>query len=692
MKFRQTVLALGLIAAVATSAHAKEPAKPAKVESPQAATAITKLPISGIDMTAVDKSVRPQDDFFQYVNGTWLKNTEIPADKSRFGMFNLLDDQTQEQLKAIIFEAAEKKAAAGSNPQKLGDMYASFMDEKTIESLGVTPVNSDLAIISKAKDHNDVARAMGHLETIGISNPFGFYIYPDAKKPGVYGFWLSQSGLTLPDRDYYLKDDEKFKSTRAALKAYAAQLLAQANYPEPEKAAERILALETAIAERHMTKVESRDAEKNYNKRKAAEVQELLTQFNWPLYAKAAGTDHVEEIIVRNYPYFEKFGELFAQTDVAAWKDYMAFRVLDGYAPSLSKAFVDLHFGFHGTTLNGTPEQEPRWKRGVNAASGALGEVLGQEYVARHFSPQAKQRMEKLVDNLIAAYGESIQELAWMSDETKAKALEKLSKFKPKIGYPDKWRDYSKLEIAADDLVGNKKRSAKFELDFELARAGKAVDPADWSMNPQTVNAYYSPTRNEIVFPAAILQPPFFNLEADDAVNYGGIGGVIGHEIGHGFDDQGSKYDGGGNLRDWWTAEDRKEFDALGDRLAKHYDGYSPIEGMHVNGRLTLGENIGDLAGVTIGYRAYIRSLNGTEPPVIDGLTGAQRFYMGWAQVWRGKIREDALRSRLLSDPHSPAEYRVLGPLKQVDPFYQAFGVKEGDGMYLRPQDRVKIW
>ena len=692
MKFRQTVLALGLIAAVATSAHAKEPAKPAKVESPQAATAITKLPISGIDMTAVDKSVRPQDDFFQYVNGTWLKNTEIPADKSRFGMFNLLDDQTQEQLKAIIFEAAEKKAAAGSNPQKLGDMYASFMDEKTIESLGVTPVNSDLAIISKAKDHNDVARAMGHLETIGISNPFGFYIYPDAKKPGVYGFWLSQSGLTLPDRDYYLKDDEKFKSTRAALKAYAAQLLAQANYPEPEKAAERILALETAIAERHMTKVESRDAEKNYNKRKAAEVQELLTQFNWPLYAKAAGTDHVEEIIVRNYPYFEKFGELFAQTDVAAWKDYMAFRVLDGYAPSLSKAFVDLHFGFHGTTLNGTPEQEPRWKRGVNAASGALGEVLGQEYVARHFSPQAKQRMEKLVDNLIAAYGESIQELAWMSDETKAKALEKLSKFKPKIGYPDKWRDYSKLEIAADDLVGNKKRSAKFELDFELARAGKAVDPADWSMNPQTVNAYYSPTRNEIVFPAAILQPPFFNLEADDAVNYGGIGGVIGHEIGHGFDDQGSKYDGGGNLRDWWTANDRKEFEAQGDRLAKHYDGYSSIESMHVNGRLTLGENIGDLAGVTIGYRAYIRSLNGAEPPVIDGLTGAQRFYMGWAQVWRGKIREDALRSRLLSDPHSPAEYRVLGPLKQVDPFYQAFGVKEGDGMYLRPQDRVKIW
>ena len=312
--------------------------------------------------------------------------------------------------------------------------------------------------------------------------------------------------------------------------------------------------------------------------------------------------------------------------------------------------------------------------------------------MARHFSPQAKARMEKLVANLTAAYGESIKELAWMSDETKTKALEKLSLFKPKIGYPDRWRDYSKLVIAADDLVGNQKRSSQFEHDYELGRAGKAVDPNDWSMTPQTVNAYFSPTRNEIVFPAAILQPPFFNLDADDAVNYGGIGGVIGHEIGHGFDDQGSKYDGGGNLRDWWTAQDRKAFDALGDKLAAHYDGYSPIEGLNVNGRLTLGENIGDLAGVTIGYRAYLRSLDGKEGPVIDGLTGPQRFFMGWAQVWRGKIREDALRSRLLSDPHSPGEYRVLGPLKQVDPFYEAFGVKEGDGMYLPPSDRVKIW
>lgn len=694
MKFRKTILALGLVSVVATSCHARETRPTTDRGSRVAhAQATPAAPVSGIDMSAVDKSVRPQDDFYHYVNGAWIKNTEIPADKSRYGMFNVLDDATQEQLKAIIFEAAEKKAARGSNPQKLGDMYASFMDEAKIEALGVSPLSDELDAIKKAKDHNDIARLMGTLDTLGVSNPFGFYIYPDAKNPGIYGFWLAQSGLSLPDRDYYLnQDDEKFRSVRAALKTYAGELLALADYPDAAAAGERILALETEIAERHMSKVESRDAEKNYNKRKAKQVQELLTEFNWPLYAKATGADHVDEIIVRNYPYFERFGELFAQTDVQTWKDYLAYRLLNSYAPSLSQEFVDLHFGFHGTTVTGTPEQEPRWKRGVNATSGVLGEVLGQEYVARHFSPEAKKRMQTLVDNLIVAYGESIKELTWMSDETKSKALEKLGKFKPKIGYPDKWRDYSKLEIAADDLVGNRKRSAKFEHDYDLSRAGKPVDPADWSMTPQTVNAYYSPTRNEIVFPAGILQPPFFNLEADDAVNYGGIGGVIGHEIGHGFDDQGSKYDGDGNLRDWWTAEDRKAFDALGSRLAAHYDGYSPIEGMKINGRLTLGENIGDLAGVTIGYRAYLRSLEGKEPPVIDGLTGAQRFFMGWAQVWRGKIREDALRSRLLSDPHSPAEYRVLGPLKQVDPFYQAFGVKEGDGMYLRPEDRVKIW
>ncbi len=691
MKFRQAVLALGLCALTST-AQAEGPRSESGPASPPTRVAAASSQQSGIDMNAVDKAVRPQDDFYRYVNGRWMATTEIPADRSRYGMFNVLDDQTQEQLKTIIFEAAKKNAAAGSNDQKLGDLYASFMDEKRIEELGSQPIAADLKLIHDAKSHTEIAQVMGQLERVGVTGPLGFYIYPDAKNPGVYGFWVSQSGLTLPDRDYYLKDDEKFKTARTALKDYAAKLLGALDYPDAAGAAERVLALETRLAEIQMSKVESRDAEKNYNKRSAKEVATLLGALDWNAYAKAAGASHVPEAIVRNYSYFEKLGALFASTPVQTWKDYLAFQTADDFAPNLSANFVDMHFAFHGTALSGTPQNLPRWKRGVDATSGALGEVLGQEYVSRHFSPKAKARMKALVDNLIAAYGESIRELSWMSDETKTKALEKLSRFKPKIGYPDKWRDYSALTVKADDLIGNKKRSAAFELDYELARAGKPVDPADWSMTPQTVNAYYSPTRNEIVFPAAILQPPFFNLEADDAVNYGGIGGVIGHEIGHGFDDQGSKYDGGGNLRDWWTADDRKALDALGDRLVAQYDAFSPLEGMNVNGRLTLGENIGDLAGVTIGYRAYQRSLDGKPAPVIDGLSGDQRFYMGWAQVWRGKIREDALRARLLSDPHSPGEYRVLGPLRNVDGFYQAFEVKEGDGMYLAPTDRVKIW
>ena len=684
--YRKAVLGLAVVAFL-SGGHAGR----AWAQEGQPAVAARQA-MSGIDMSAVDTSVRPQDDFFMYVNGKWMASTEIPADKSRYGMFNLLDDETQEQLKAIIFEAAAKKAGPGTNEQKLGDMYASFMDEPAIEALAWKPVAADLASIRKVKSLTEVAAEMGRLERLGVQNPLGFYIYPDAKNPDIYGFWLSQNGLTLPDRDYYLKDDAKFVEARKAMVTYASGLLGAVDTPDPAKAAERVLALETEIARIQMTKTESRDAEKNYNKRNLGELQTLLADFSWNAYAKAAGAGGVKDMIVRNYPYFEKLGALFAKTSLESWKDYMAFHLMDAYAPALSADFVNLHFAFHGTALSGTPQNVPRWKRGVDATSGAMGEVLGQEYVQRHFSPAAKARMETLVANLIAAYRESIQELTWMSEETKEKALEKLANFKPKIGYPDKWRDYSGLTIAADDYVGNKKRSVEFEMDYELGRAGKPVDPSDWSMTPQTINAYYSPTRNEIVFPAAILQPPFFNLEADDAVNYGAIGGVIGHEIGHGFDDQGSKYDGGGNLRDWWTAADRKAFDALGDRLVAQYDAYSPLEGMKVNGRLTLGENIGDLAGVTVGYRAYKRSLNGQEAPVIDGLTGDQRFFMGWAQVWRSKIREDALRARLLSDPHSPAEYRVLGPLKQVDAFYTAFDVKPGDGMYLPPDQRVKIW
>ena len=672
MKLRNFLVGLALVITV-SGAHAK--------------------PLSsGIDTGAMDRETRAQDNFFRYVNGHWLDTTEIPGDKSRYSMFSVLNDKTQEYLKEIILDASKEEAPQGSNQQKLGDMYRSFMNIDRIEKLGSQPIEKDLKQISGLDSYDDVAAEFGRLRRQGVGAPLGFYVYPDAKNPQVYGLWLYQSGLTLPDRDYYLKDEEKYQNYRSALNKYVAGLLNLVQYANAEKAAENVMAIEKAIAEKQISRVEARDAEKNYNKRDASQVRALMGDFNWHAYAEAAGLEKPEQLIVRNYPYFEALGELFGSFTVEQWRDYLAFHLVDNYAPVLSKNFVDLHFGFHSTTLNGVPEQEPRWKRGVNLTSDALGEVLGQEYVARHFKPEAKAKMETLVQNLIKAYAASIRELEWMSEETKKKALEKLAAFKPKVGYPDKWRDYSGLTISEQDVVGNSKRSAAFELDYDINKIGKAVDPVDWGMTPQTVNAYYSPTRNEIVFPAAILQPPFFNMDADDAVNYGGIGGVIGHEIGHGFDDQGSKYDGSGNLRSWWTPQDRKAFDALGDKFAKQYDEFAPLDGLHVNGRLTLGENIGDLAGVTIGYRAYEMSLNGEEPPVIDGLTGPQRFFMGWAQVWRSKIREDALRARLLSDPHSPAEYRVLGPLRNVDAFYSAFNVKEGDKMYLAPEQRVKIW
>ena len=656
------------------------------------AMAQSGAPRSGIETRAMDTTVRPGVDFNEYVNGTWIRETAIPADKSRLSMFQVLDDKAQEQLKVIIEDAARSKAAPGSNKQKLGDMFNSFADQAAVEALGYQPIKAELQTVAKLSNLTEVAAELGRLDGQGVSGPLGFYVYPDAKDPQRYGLWLAQSGLTMPDRDYYLKDDEKFVKLRGQLQTYATDLLSAVSYPEPAAAAKRILALETRLAEVQMSRVDSRDAEKNYNKRSAAEVEKLMAGFPWKAYAKAAGVEIAPAMIVRNYPYFEHLGELFASTDLQTWKDYLSFRIVDGYASALSSTFEKLHFGFRQTALNGVPENEPRWKRAVGATSATLGEVLGQEYVARHFSPQAKARMEILVANLLKAYGESIKGLEWMTDETKLKALEKLAQFKPKIGYPDKWRDYSGLTIKPDDLVGNLRRSAMFEKEFDLGRVGKPVDPVDWGMTPQTVNAYYSPTRNEIVFPAAILQPPFFNMEADDAVNYGGIGAVIGHEVGHGFDDQGSKYDGTGNLRSWWTEKDRAAFDALGDKLVAQYDAFSPLEGLHVNGRLTLGENIGDLAGVTIAYKAYVDSLNRADPPVIDGFTGPQRFFMGWAQVWRGKIREDALRQRLLTDPHSPAQYRVNGPLRNVPPFYEAFGIKPGDPLYLAPTDRVILW
>jgi putative endopeptidase len=653
---------------------------------------VTAPLVSGIDLTALDSAVRPQDDLFRYTNGAWLANTEIPADKSRYSVFNELYDQTQLQLKAIIDDVSAGEFAPGSNEQKLGDFFNSYMNEAAANEAGLAPVKEELNQVAMAETHNQVAKLMASFARLGIKTPFSFWSSPDAKNPDVYAFYMNQSGLTLPDRDYYFKEDEKFENFRTATKEYITDTLTIAGHGNPSQAADNIFELEKQIADTHWTKVESRDANKTYNKVPVSELKAMLKGFDWDAYASEAGLDKLDSVVVRQLSYFENLGAVFADTELQTWKDYLAFRVVDEFASQMSEELVALKFGFYSKTLRGIPENQPRWKRAVNATSGALGEVLGQVYVKRHFKPEAKAKMEELVGNLVKAYGDSIKQLEWMSDETKVAALEKLSKFTPKVGYPDKWKDYSSLEIKADDLVGNYKRYAAFEYNRYIERLGKPVDNSEWLMTPQSINAYYHPVNNEIVFPAAILQPPFFNLEAEDAVNYGGIGAVIGHEIGHGFDDQGSKYDGDGNLRSWWTEQDREAFDKLGARLAAQYDQYSPLEGMNINGKLSLGENIGDMAGVTIGLKAYQMSLNGKESPVIDGLTGDQRFFMGWAQVWRSKYREDAMRAQLVNGPHSPGEFRANGAVVNSDTFHSAFETKEGDKMYVAPEDRTVIW
>lgn len=673
---------LTLLCLLAPVVRAEESASPAAAPPP----------VSGIDLSAMDRSVRPQDDFYDFVNGTWLRETEMPADRSRLSTFSLLDDRAQEQIQAILEQAAQSQAPLGSPRQKLGDLYRSVLDTSTREELGLRPLRARLDRIARLSTPEEVAAELGRLRVLHGAGPISFSVYPDAGDPGRYGLWLGQGGLTMPDRDHYLQDDARSQELRRAFVGYASGLLERAGYPDSQERAQRLLALETRLAEIQTSRVESRDAQANYNPRSVSQLQQLLSGFPWVAFARASQLDRASQVIVRNYPYFERWAEVFSQTDLATWKDYLILQTLDRCAPALSDDFESMHFGFHQTTLQGVPEQRPRWKRAVDTTSSVLGELLGQEYVRLHFSPQAKQRMETLVQNLLSAYRESIVTLPWMSPPTKERALEKLALFRPKIGYPDRWRDYTGLTIEPDDLIGNLHRSAEFENAFQTRRIGAPVDPVDWGMTPQTVNAYFSPTRNEIVFPAAILQPPFFNLEADDAVNYGAIGAVIGHEIGHGFDDQGSKYDGHGRLQSWWTEEDRSRFEALGDRLVNQYEEFEPLPGQRINGRLTLGENIGDLAGLSVAYQAYLASLQGSEPPVLDGFTGPQRFFIGWAQVWRGKIREEALRQRLLTDPHSPARFRVLGPLPHLDGFYSAFGVQESDRLYRPIEQRVRIW
>ncbi len=685
-----SLIAAGVALALGLVACDKAPA-PAKTEA--AAAQPAKALVSGIEKENFDPAVQHTENFFYSVNGTWLKNTEIPADKSNYGSFTKLYDDSQVAMRAII-EAAAAKAdkAAGSDEQKLGDFYNSYMDEAGVEALGIKPLEADLTKIAGVKDHAELATAFAEFQQLGASIPLGWYVNNDAKNSTMNALYVGQSGLGLPDRDFYLSDDAKFQEIRAQYVVYLKDMLALANVADAEKAAARIMALETEIAKVQWSRVDNRDADKTYNKFAKADLVKTLGDFPWETYAKAAQIDGINDIIVEQPSYLEAFGKLYKATDLQSWKDYLSIRLLSEYSGKLSKAFVDRQFDFYGKVISGAKEQQPRWKKAVNASDEVLGELVGRLYVTEHFKPEAKARMEVLVQNVIKAYHASIDTLEWMSPDTKKAAHEKLNKFTPKIGYPDKWKDYSKLEIKAGDLVGNYKAAAAFAYAQMRDKLGKPVDRSEWFMTPQTVNAYYNPVNNEIVFPAAILQPPFFNMDADDAVNYGGIGAVIGHELGHGFDDQGAKFDGDGNLRNWWTDADKAEFEKRGKQLVEQYNQYSPLEGMHVNGELTLGENIGDLGGLTVALKAYKLSLEGKEAAVLDGFTGEQRFFISWSQVWRRKGREEYLRNMLMTDPHSPSEYRVIGIVSNIPEFYTAFDVKEGDKMYIAPEKRVKIW
>lgn len=647
--------------------------------------------VSGIDLTNFDKSVRPQDDLFRAVNGAWLAKATIPADRSSYGAFVALAEQAEKDLRDIIVGCANAKDnPPGSEAQKIGDMFTSYMDEARAEQLGITPIAGLLESIDRIETKADLIRLLAEFDRDGISGPFACFVDIDAKNPDRHIVHLAESGLGLPDRDYYW--DAKFKTKLAAYEQHVEHMLALAKVSDPKQAAADSVSLETKLAKAHWSKLENRDSIKTYNKKTLAELAELTPGFDWNLYFASLGIKNEKEFVVAQPSYFTAMAALVDSTPLSTWKAWLKWNVIRCYASLLNKEMADADFAFYGTVMHGIPQNRPRWKRAVSAVNSTLGEAVGKLYVEKHFPSDAKTRMDRMVANLIEAYRQAFEKNDWMSPETKKKALAKLGTFTPKIGYPKKWRDYSALVIRPDDLVGNMQRTTAFEWNRMLGKLGKPVDRDEWHMTPQTVNAYYNANMNEIVFPAAILQPPFFNRAADDAVNYGGIGAVIGHEIGHGFDDQGSKWDGAGRLANWWTPADRAEFEKRGAALAAQYDRFELFPGFRVNGKFTLGENIGDWCGLTIAYAAYRASLGGKEAPVMDGLTGDQRFFIGFAQVWRSKYRDDDLKNRLTVDPHSPPECRTNGTPRNVEGFYSAFGVKEGDKMYLPPEQRVKIW
>ncbi|HEY4210867.1 MAG TPA: M13 family metallopeptidase [Steroidobacteraceae bacterium] len=643
----------------------------------------------GLDLATLQSSVRPGDDFYAYANGKWLDTFQIPADRSSYGAFDKLEDLSEERVRQIIEAAAAGRAAAGSPEQKIGDYFSAFMDQKAIEANGLTPVSADLQRIAAAKSKDDIATLFG---SPGFASLYDVDITPDLKDPNRYSVAISQSSLGLPDRDYYLNDDPKLQEIRQKYLAYVEQMLTLGGVPDAHIKAVAISEFETSIAKVQWPIEKRRDVEATYNPRTKAQLLKLAPGFPWQAFLDASQLGSRENLVLAELTAIQELGTVFKRTPLPTLQAYLTFHYLNDHAPYLPKRLDEARFGFYGQALRGQPEQRERWKRAVSAVDDALGEQVGQVYVAKYFPPESKAKVQELVANLRASLSDRIDHLDWMTAQTRSRAHEKLATFVTKIGYPDKWKDYSALEVRRDDLVGNVKRAAVWHWNYLLARLDKPVDRSEWQMTPQEINAYYNPQNNEIVFPAAILQPPFFDPNADDAVNYGAIGAIIGHEIGHGFDDQGRKFGPDGGLEDWWTPKDADEFTSRVSRLIKEYSQFEALPGLKVNGANTIGENIGDLGGLNMALHAYQLSLQGARAPVLGGLTAEQRFFLSWAQAWRMKFREGALREIVMSDVHSPARFRVNGTMPNIAEWYAAFGVQPGDKLFMKPQERVTIW
>ena len=646
----------------------------------------------GFDTAGMDNAARPGDDFFAYASGNWASNTQIPADKSSYGAFIGLRDLSEARVHQLLEGYKLGNPATDGDAAKIAALYRGFLDEAAIEALGSQPLQPSLQAIAAASDHKALTALMGKRYTGFGATLFGVSVSDDQRDPEHYTLYMGQSGLGLGDRQMYL--DEKFAPQRERYQAYIAQMLELAGWQDPAASAARVMAFETEVAKAHWSRAESRNRDRTYNPVSRAELAQMAPEVDWDLFLDSAGVGQAERVVLRQDTAIPALARLFAATDVATLQAWQAFHATDDAAPLLSRAFVDAEYEFRAKFLAGQPQPKPRWKHAVAHVEGIMGEAVGRDFVKLYFPADAKAKMDALVANVKAAMGARLDQLEWMSPATKAEAHAKLKGFGLKIGHPDVWRDYSKLEIRNGDVVGNVLRARAFEWDYRRARLGQKVDKHEWGMTPQTVNAYYNSVKNEIVFPAAILQPPFFDPEADAAVNYGGIGAVIGHEIIHGFDDQGRKSDGNGVLRDWWTAEDAAKFEAQASRLGAQYESFEfpQLPGMHINGKTSMGENIGDLGGLTIALEAYRRSLGGKPAPEIDGFTGEQRLFLGWAQVWRTLVRDEQLRQQLVSDSHSPGQIRAFAPLRNIDAWYEAFGVKEGDKLYIAPEERVRIW